>query len=216
MKKVLAAIMVLTAYAGMASAGGLEQAGLMAGDKAEINVAAVSMPEMVSDSKMSGLPGATPFDKLKSLFAEGVPATKEDLTGWYSGRGVYGGSDAAKNKFLPAFLAGGEAALAPGGGPLFEEEKVFQVVAFASTGNPAYYDGISPDAAAGIFKNERKYNLEFPGAKWEVTDPGYKTSLELRKARGYVVLCWKYVEIKTGAIYSEGYFYFFKNVTPKI
>jgi hypothetical protein len=176
--------------------------------------------DRASVDKLKGLPGAMAFDKLKNLFEEGVPAAKEDLAGWHSGRAVSSGehsTDTVRNRFYGALLVG-----ANEGGPLFEAEAL--KLSFFMEGQlaPDYFDVMSEAAVSKIKESLLKPGrtaimVLFPGAKGINTDTfaGYKFLVEERKARGYVVEHLAWYDKKTDQMSVEYYSYYFKDVTPK-
>ena len=219
MRKVLTVIMVLMAYAGVSSAGVLEQASLMAGDKAEIKMAAVSMPEKLAGDRLSDLPGATAFDKLKALFEEGVPATKEDLTGWHAGRNVV---NSGKDIFKGALLVGKDLPTGDSdGGPLFDDGMAFKVFVLTSK-VPGNYDNMSGRVVSVVKEilsdTSFAVTLKFPAATATGGQPSLYEWLQYRKARGYVVEYFRqYRRIPNSPEYetmAESYAYYFKVVTP--
>ena len=171
--------------------------------------------------RLKGLPGATAFDKLKNLFNEGVPATKESLTGWYAGRLV----SAQKDDFVASLLMGIEMPANSNGGPLFEGDKVFKVFLItppSASISPDFYDNMSGTLMTEL-KNkimsgdysEASFALEFPGAKVVAELDTVKVTLDERVARGYVVERFARYDKPAGTLQSEYYTYYFKNVTPK-
>lgn len=163
----------------------------------------LAFDKLVSDT-LRGLPGDTPFEKVKALFNKGVPATKEDLFGWHTGRTFR--NDGA---IMGALLVMKMVPEAADGGPLFSTPtKVVLYVVGNSV--PAYYDEITPAVKAAVERDmTSEWTIQFPEA---IASPRNSDgfTLEERKSDGYVVE--RFVRKSDGV---ELYTYYFKNVTPK-
>ena len=220
MKKIMMAIvMMVSAGAGHASDFGSLAVGAdilkaaAAGNTTPVEFVPV---EKSAGDRLRGLPGETAFDKLKNLFEEGVPATQEDLTGWYAGRTVSNFYKTGKNRLCGALLAGRKTPFIANGGPLLGEEKVMRLD-LQSTFTLDYYDNMNAATAARVAENISQnvfgFIMEFPAARGVVLHTTIQESVEERKARGYIVeRVIVYNEKMQNA--EERYSYYFKNVTP--
>jgi len=153
--------------------------------------------------KLSDLAGTTPFEKLESLFNEGVPASEKDLTGWYSGRAVFKSDPCT---FYGKLFVGKRLRSNSGGGPLFAGEEIFQGTLIRNQ-SLEYFDSITPEIIHEVARAGGTVVITFPAAAGGTT---YKTTVTYRKARGYIV-----EQIQDNNSANAVYTYYFKNVTPK-
>ncbi|MEI7529183.1 MAG: hypothetical protein WCK76_09575 [Elusimicrobiota bacterium] len=229
---VMAAVLaVLTGSACAAEFAGLQ--GLKAsgiGGKVVTVSAAAAVPAAVEQSDLSagrlkGLPGETAFDRLKNLFNEGVPATKEDLIGWHAGRMI---KNSKPDQFVAALLVGREMLSFSEGGPLFEGDTSFKIILIDSPAVfppsfPNYYEHLSGTDRTSLesqirqgWYSKAEYTLKFPEAKLEVEFATVKGSIEERVARGYIVERFTASGVvASGTVNKEYYAYYFKDVTLK-
>ena len=212
MRKALVALALAVSAGSAYAAPAAEQLGLKQGELPQLVVPAPAQGVDISEGALKGLTGVTALEKIKSLFELGVPATKEDLTGWYSGRTVYTNKEVVKG----ALLVGWEAALNSDGGPLLED-KVLKVI-FNESDTPSSYDELSDSYILGtktlMEETSKFYAMEFPGARAVLNESGYRSVVEERKAGEYIVEHWTSYT-PAGSIYQESYSYYFKNVTPR-
>ena len=175
----------------------------------------------VSVEQLKAVPGATPDEKLRNLFEEGVPATKEDLIGWHSGRS-FSDTGEPEARLLIAWESTALKAL-----------KIDSLDTSDTTGASAFYDDLTTDKIAGVkgyiktFHSDRDLRgvTIFPAAA-QVRSLRHGTlQIEWRKARGYIIersirneeatrmVGWKAETVKLPAV--VGYRYYFEDVTPK-
>ena len=149
----------------------------------------------------------TQYDMVKKLFERGRPATKEELTGWYSGRYV---CVKYPDILWGSIMVGTE--IASPGGPAFPSS--LWITLPKTRKDPAYYDVLTPVKIRAI-KNAMPLHglvLSFPSATGTYTYTNGLSSIiyhmEYRVAGGYIIE--KMGDKQVGA----GYTYYFKKVTP--
>ncbi|HOW90176.1 MAG TPA: hypothetical protein PL037_07825 [Elusimicrobiales bacterium] len=162
---------------------------------------------LTSYAKAAGLRAGTKFEILQELFERGRPATKEELTGWFSGRYVCA---EYPDLMWGSLMAGFEAAEA---GPLFPSR--FWMALPRPNRDLSYYDSLSA-AKTDIIRatiDRARFQLTFPEAAGTYTYPGAPAPityrLEYRRNGEYIVE--KMGDSQPGA----GYTYYFLKVTPK-
>ena len=210
------AAVMLSAQAGYCAGGALENLQKL-GDVGNVSMPFPDSPvnyvegnKLAADkamARLSDLAGATPFEKLENLFGEGDPATKEDLTGWHSGRGV---KRWAPETFFGVLIIGRDEPANPGGGPLFTDRK-FVMVSIGG-GRPDYYDSMTDNYIAELKKIPGMI-VSFPIAEVVIKASNSVGTTQYRKARGYIVE--RYLIMYNDGKKFETYSYYFRNVTPK-
>jgi len=175
----------------------------------------------VSVEQLKTVPGATPEEKLKNLFEEGVPAAKEDLIGWHSGRS-FSDTGEPEARLLIAWESTGLKAL-----------KIDTINTTETKDNPAFYEDMTINKISDVKRYIKTFHSErdlrsvtnFPGAVQVRSLKHGTLQIEWRKARGYIIerstrneeatrmVGWKAETVKLPAV--AGYRYYFEDVTPK-
>jgi len=222
-KALLAAVFaVVVSGASFAEGGALAELKLKAPGYAESvslptpKAAAVSIQSGLDKLRAEmGLQDATPYEILRNLYLEGIPATEMDLTGWHAGRTV----EATKPEvFQGALIVGVRLPVNSAGGPLFQEMTKFRLNSLAS--DAAYnYDEMSVAKVEEVKKQLAEgFKLSFEPGKAPAGSMSYSDGSSVvvvyKKARGYVVESWTKYD-KDGKIFADFYSYFFRDVTPK-
>lgn len=168
-------------------------------------------------SMMRDIPGETPFEKLKNLYDGGTPATEKDLTGWYSGRMVV---EKNPEVLFGALLVGKRVSSHPGGGPLFENDKAFQVVPLYNPPGwgPDCYDNMDTSLISRVkdwIENPMgAIALAFPLAEGTIQNSHGRTTISYRRAKDYIAEYLVTYDVD-GKQIQKAYSYYFLNVTPK-
>lgn len=175
--------------------------------KGSLKGASANLSALAMMQEETGVEGATPFEVLKNLYAKGEPATEKDLTGWYSGRAVYGYNP---NDFEGALIFGRRSPTNPEGGPLFQGKTEFMLTSAipSEAGHPDFYDSLTPTKISAI-KSLSPIVISFPAAEGKI---GHGT-IQYRKIKGYIFEYLFETEPKSGKLY-EAYDYYYLNVTP--
>ncbi|MDD5302246.1 MAG: hypothetical protein PHS14_03980 [Elusimicrobia bacterium] len=206
MEKMLLAALFLTAGYASAQVRARDQLKASAPSGTEIAVPAAPSAKPAGKSaeadgnntlSLSGIPGETVLDKVKTLFDKGVPATKKDLIGWHSGREV---RDNRPDLLYGSVLLAGE----------FTDEtgrKTFRVMSHPNW-TKDYFDDL--DAAKKSFLRQ-KWDAVAPTAHEVVFPSAVVTSkvMAFREARGCIISAY-------GRAGEAPYTYAFycKDVTP--
>ncbi len=154
-----------------------------------------NMADANNANLLRGVPGANAFEKIKTLFDISIQATKEDLSGWHSGRMV---RDNLPDQVYGAILLGGEKEDGAG-------ELTFRVMTHPSD-TPGYFDDL--DAGKSEYLHLKWTNVEgrriyFPSA---TSKPKVQS---FHKVRGCVIEAYGR---ENSAPYS--YAYYCKAVKP--
>jgi len=151
--------------------------------------------------------GATKFDTFKALFENGRPATKEELTGWHSGRYV---CRSRPDTVYGAIMVGSESY--PDGPALPSK---FRIGLPGTNTDPVYFDVLDENKVAAVKKSMSLHGVEltFPAAMGTyVYSQGTAATIytmEYRKSGGYII------EKMGGDQPFAGYTLYMYNVTPK-
>ncbi|MFA6434907.1 MAG: hypothetical protein WCW52_09450 [Elusimicrobiales bacterium] len=161
---------------------------------------------------------ATPFEEIKNLFDQGVPATKQDLTGWHAGRVA----DRANPGVLEAGLLVGTAVESPSFNGVNVDIFDCYRIKGCNSATPAFFENMDKRTVA-LVKLSFGYRLldavTFPSA--EVVSIDYepyavtKSITTYRKAKGAIIK--RYSSYDTdGQVSDESYSYYSVDVTPGI